>query len=162
VRAEWEPLFDISAPPYTGENGFSALVAIPFRDLPERGRQELEAILIPTAKLVPWLEERGWTLPVFLARAAAKAQGLDEVTSPRPSPEASTPATRPAGRPQKRAWPRIVQLVRQLAGEHPDWQKKNLAYEARSRASEEFSESELPSLATIQRHMADILKGGSG
>ena len=33
------------APPYTGENGFSALVAFPFRDFPERGRQELEAIL---------------------------------------------------------------------------------------------------------------------
>ena len=48
------------------------------------------------------------------------------------------------------------------AGEHLVWQKKNLSYEAWSRASEEFSESDLPSLATIQRHMADIQKGGSG
>ena len=33
-RAEWEPLLDISASPYTGESGFSALAAIPFRDFP--------------------------------------------------------------------------------------------------------------------------------
>ena len=28
---EWEPLLDVSAPPYTAENGFSALAAIPFQ-----------------------------------------------------------------------------------------------------------------------------------
>ena len=44
---EWEPLLDVSSPPYTAENGFSALAAIPFRDFPERGRRELEALLIP-------------------------------------------------------------------------------------------------------------------
>jgi len=162
-RVEWEPLFDIGAPPYTGEKGFSALVAIPFRDFPERGRKELEAILIPIAKLVSWLEMRGWTLPAFLATAAAKRQasfgGAGLQSSSR---GASASETRPAGRPQKRAWPRVVELLRQLASEHPDWKKKNLAYEAWNRASEEFSESELPSVATIQRHMVDILNGGSG
>ena len=76
---EWEQLLDISAPPYTGENGFSALVAIPFRDFPERGRKELEALLIPIEKLVPWLKKRGWTLSAFLARVAAKWQASDEV-----------------------------------------------------------------------------------
>ena len=65
-----------------------------------------------------------------------------------------------SGRPQKPAWPRIVELVRQLAAEHR-WQKKVLAGDAWSRARKEFSESELPSEATIQRHMK-ILGGGPG
>jgi hypothetical protein len=52
--------------------------------------------------------------------------------------------------------------VRQLAAEHRDWQKKELAGEAWKRASKEFSADELPSEATIQRHLADILGGGSG
>ena len=160
---EWEALLDISDPPYTGENGFSALGAIPFRDFPERGRRELEALLMPIEKLVPWLKKRGWTLPRLLAAAAAKRQASVEVAgSQSRSPEISTLATRRAGRPQKRAWPRVVELVRQLASENPDWQKRRLAFEAWSRASEEFSESELPSEATIQRHMAEILGGGSG
>ena len=160
---EWEPLLDIIAPPYTGEKGFSALVAIPFRDFPERGRKELEALLIPIVKLVPWLEKRGWTLPGFLATAAAKTQGSDAAASARSSVlETSTRLTRPAGRPQKRAWPRVIEFVRQLAKENPDWQKKELAGEAWKRASKQFSESELPSEATIQRHMVDILNGGSG
>jgi hypothetical protein len=42
------------------------------------------------------------------------------------------------GRPRKTAWPRIVQLVHQLASEHPDWQRKRLAFEAWNRAREEF------------------------
>ena len=66
---------------------------------------------------------------------------------------------RSAGRPAKPAWPRIVELVRQLTNEYPDWQKKRLAFEAWSRAREEFSESELPSVATIQRSMVEILDG---
>jgi DNA invertase Pin-like site-specific DNA recombinase len=118
-------MFDIGAPDHTADNAFSALVAIPFRDFPEHGRQELEAIQ-----------------PVSAKTAASDA--------------------RPSGRPQKPAWPRIAQLVRQLASEHPDWQKKRLAFEAWSRARGEFSESELPSVATIQRSMVEILGGGSG
>lgn len=160
---EWEPLLDVSAPPYTAENGFSALAAIPFRDFPESGRRELEALLIPKEKLVPWLKERGWTLPAFLGRVAARRLAPDEVAGRQSSSaETSTSEARPVGRPQKRAWPRVVELVRQLAAEHPDWQKKELAGEAWKRASKEFSEHELPSEATIQRHMAEILGGGSG
>jgi hypothetical protein len=144
-----------------GENGFSALGAIPFRDFPERGRRELEALLIPTK--VPWLKERGWSLSALLARVAAKRQAWDEGAGPQSSScETSTCVARPVGRPQKRAWPRVVELVHQLAAEHPDWQKKELAGEAWQRASKEFTERELPSEATIQRHMAEILGGGSG
>jgi hypothetical protein len=50
-----------------------------------------------------------------------------------------------------------VELVRQLASEHPEWQKKRLAFEAWSCARDEFSETELPSVATIQRSMVQIL-----
>jgi hypothetical protein len=162
-RVEWEPLLDITTLPYTGENGFSALGSIPFRDYPERGRRELEALLIPIEKLAPWLEKRGWSLPGALAAAVGKEQGLGEAAELRSGGrEVSTSEARRAGRPQKRAWPRVVELVRQLAAEHRDWQKKELAGEAWKRASKEFSADELPSEATIQRHMADILGGGSG
>ena len=154
---------DISAAPHTGENGFSALAAIPFRDFPERGRKELEALLIPIEKLVPWLKKRGWSLPRALAAAEAKRQASAEAAcSQSSSCETSKSEARQAGRPQKPAWPRIGELVRQLARAHPDWQKKVLAGEAWKRASKEFSESELPSEATIQRHMVEILNSGSG
>jgi len=160
---EWEPLLDVSAAPYSGESGFTALAAIPFRDFPERGRRELEALLIPIEKLVPWLKERGWSLPAFLAMAAARRVAPDEVAgSESRSAEASTSEARPVGRPQKRAWPRVVELVRQLAAEHPDWKKRVLAEEAWKRAGKEFDQSELPSVTTIERHMVDILGGGSG
>jgi hypothetical protein len=153
----------ITTPPYTAENGFSALGAIPFRDFSERGRKELEALLIPMEKLVPWLEKRGWSLPRALAAAVGKQQGSDEAAGP-PSAgrEVSTSEARRAGRPQKRAWPRVVELVRQLAAEHPDWKKRVLAEEACKRPGKEFDESELPSVTTIERHMVDILGGGSG
>lgn len=89
---EWEPLLDVSAPPYTAENGFSALAAIPFRDFPESGRRELEALLIPIEKLVPWLKERGWTLPAFLARVSARRLGCrPPVEQRRDTDERGTP-----------------------------------------------------------------------
>jgi hypothetical protein len=52
--------------------------------------------------------------------------------------------------------------VRQLRLEYSHWQKKQLASEAWLRLAAEFSEDELPSVATIQRSMVDILRGGSG
>ncbi len=79
LPGEWvelEALLD--APPYIEENGFSALGSIPFRDFPERGRKEFDALLIPIEKLVPWL--KGWTLPSLLAAAPAKRQGSNEAS----------------------------------------------------------------------------------
>ena len=55
--------------------------------------------------------------------------------------------------------PKLVQLVHRLRGEHPDWQKKQLAYEAWQIARAEFCDTDLPSVATIQRSMAEILAG---
>jgi len=151
-RAEWERVFDVGEVDYGEENAFSALVAIPFRDFPERGRQQLEAIITPKAKLALWFEQCGLPMPTFLARAAETRRGS----------EMDVPEPRHSGRPQKPAWPRIVQLVRQLASDHPDWQKKGLEFEAWSLARGEFNESELPSVTTIQRSMVEILEGGSG
>ena len=111
---------------------------------------------------MPWLAKRGWTLPAFLARGGTKWQASDEVGCRElSSPEPSRPVPRSEGRPQKPAWPRIVELVRALAAEHPDRKKRILAEDAWKLASQEFDESELPSVSTIERHMVDIL-GGSG
>lgn len=111
---------------------YVTLARIPFRDYPENGRRELEALLVSKAKLNAWLAARSML----------------------PTP----PELR--GRPQKRAWPRVVELVRELHRAHPDWQKKQLAFEAWTLARQEFPENELPSVGTIQRDMVAILGGG--
>lgn len=75
ARVDWGAVFDIGTPDYTSEGAYSALAAIPFRDFPERGRRELEAIIAPIAKLTAWFEQLGWPVWAFLARAAVKAPG---------------------------------------------------------------------------------------
>ena len=150
----WRPLFDIGAPTYQPENALSALAAIPFREFPQRARRELEAILIPVHKLALWLGQQGLRIPALLLRSL----GVKEPEPAVAKGEGSVaPAMRSQGRPQKAAWPRIAQLVYQLCGEHPNWQKKQLAYQAWQIARGEFSETELPSISTIQRSMAKIL-----
>ena len=51
--------------------------------------------------------------------------------------------------------------MRELQHTHPGWQKKQLAFEAWTLARQEFSEDDLPSIATIQRDMVQVLGGGS-
>jgi hypothetical protein len=148
-RAQWEQMFDTFTPDDERDSAFSALAAIPFRDFPAHGRQELESIIAPKLRLARWFRETGISLPAFMAGNA------DQRSAP------ISPGARTIGRPHKPAWPRIVELVRQLHQEHPDWQKKQLAFEAWLRLTAEFSEEELPSVATIQRTMADILDRGS-
>ena len=150
----WSAMFNVGMPVQDRGNAFGALVAIPLREFPRRAQRELEAILIPVHKLALWLGQQGQRIPAFLLRSAGvKAPGLAAA-----NPECvDTPAMRSQGRPQKAAWPRVVQLVHQLRNEHPDWQKKQLAYEAWQIARTEFFETELPSVATIQRSMAEIL-----
>jgi hypothetical protein len=103
-RAHWEQMLDTFAPADEQDSAFSALAAIPFRDFPARGRQELKSILAP-----------------------------------------------------KPAWKRIVELVRHLHQQHPEWQNKQLAFQAWLRLTAEFSEEELPSVTIIQRSMPEIL-----
>jgi hypothetical protein len=156
-RAHWEQMLDTFVPDEERESAFSALAAIPFRDFPARGRLALESILAPNLRLVRWFRETGIPLPAFLAGNVSPLQ--------RPGGQRSVPfslSARSIGRPYKPAWPRIVQLVRQLHQQHPDWQKKVLAFEAWLRLTAEFSDEELPSVTTILRSMADILEGGSG
>jgi hypothetical protein len=91
-----------------------------------------------------------------LCRRRSSRRGLGSGASP----QKLARDARPIGQPHKPAWPRIVELVRQLHQQHPDWQKKHLAFEAWRRATDEFSESELPSVSTVQR-IAEILNDGS-
>jgi hypothetical protein len=155
--ARWSPLLDIGTRGYSSDQAPSALAAIPFREFPERGRLEIEALVVPKAKLATWFEGQGESLPAFLVELP-RENGCPAVAAMRGEDQ----APRPPGRPHKPAWPRIVQLVRELRDANLDWQKKRLAYEAWQLARGEFSEAELPSVATIQRSMVDILGGGSG
>lgn len=130
-QSDWERL--LYGPDRDEELPYVTLARIPFRDYPDIGRRELEALLVSKSKLGAWLAARRMT-PL-----------LQE----------------PRGRPQKPAWPRVVELVRELHRAHPDWQKKQLAFEAWTLARQEFPEDALPSVGTIQRDMVAILGGGS-
>ena len=130
-RSDWERL--LYGPDRDEELPYVTLARIPFRDYPEIGRRELEALLVSKAKLNSWLTARRM-LP---------------------------PPTEPRGRPHKPAWPRVVELVRELHRAHPEWQKKQLAFEAWTLARQEFPEDALPSVGTIQRDMVAILGEGS-
>ncbi len=146
-RVGWERLFDICDPDYDGERPYVTLIGIPYRDYPEAGRREMEALLVSKSKFGNWL--------------AARDMPARPVAGPSPTLAPPLPEPRAQGRPHKPTWPRIVQLVRQLHRDHPDWQKKRLAYEAWTVARQEFPEDHLPSIATIQRDMVQILGGGS-
>ncbi len=154
---QWSELIDPRGRICTPDEAPRVLAAIPFREFPDRGRLEFEAIVVPKVKLKGWFEAQGEDLPAFLIDKP-QTSGSGAIV-PVVGEDVST---RPPGRPHKPAWPRIVQLVRELRDANPDWQKKRLAYEAWLLASREFSEAELPSVATIQRSMVEILGGGSG
>lgn len=130
-RSDWERL--LYGADRDEELPYVTLARIPFRDYPETGRRELEALLVSKAKLSTWLAARRMT-PLL-------------------------PESR--GRPQKPAWPRVVELVRELHRAHPNWQKRQLAFEAWALARQEFPEDALPSVGTIQRDMVAILGEGS-
>jgi hypothetical protein len=153
---QWSELIEPRGRSAEPEEAPRVLAAIPLREFPDRGRLAFEALVIPRGKLIAWLEAQGERLPTFLADKRANQSGA---VVPVVGEDIST---RPPGRPHKPAWPRIVQLVRELRDANPDWQKKRLAYEAWQLARREFTEAELPSVATIQRSMVEILGGGSG
>jgi hypothetical protein len=66
-RAHWERMFDSLAPADERDSVFPVLAAIPFRDFPARGRQELEWIIAPKVRLARWFREKGNSMPAFLA-----------------------------------------------------------------------------------------------
>jgi hypothetical protein len=159
-HADWKRLFDYAEPGYDEELPYQTLAAIPFRNYPDTGKHELEILLAPKTKLVAWLTSRHLPVPrAFVGRLLVQSQPTAVHGHDTEPSELSD--QRHQGRPHKRAWPRIVELVRQLHAAHPDWQKKQLAFEGWQRASQEFPASELPSVATIQRDMVAILDGGT-
>jgi hypothetical protein len=155
-RRDWEKLFDIGDLNSDRELPYTTLATIPLRDYPELGRRELEALLVSKPRLGAWLAAQ--CLPgssPILGEVWSSQARLGGCSSPvSPPPESR-------GRPHKRAWPRVVQLVRELHRAHPKWQKKQVAFEAWTLARQEFSEDALPSVGTIQRDMVQILGGGS-
>jgi hypothetical protein len=67
--AHWDTLlFSSNSPHYRSEDAFTALAAIPYRDFPERGRVELEAIFAPKIKLVTWSRQHGQAILALLAQ----------------------------------------------------------------------------------------------
>ena len=153
--SDWERLFDYGDPDHDDELPYTTLASIPFRDFPEIGRRELSALLAKTSRLSEWLAARQSTPSPCDATEPASDCRLTGLRTP------AQLAHETRGRPQKPSWPRVAQLVRDLSRDHPDWQKKRLAFEAWSLARLEFPEHELPSIATIQRDMIQILRGGS-
>jgi hypothetical protein len=156
-RMDWERLLDVGIPNCDLDLPYVTLATIPFRDYPELGRRELEALLVSKSHLSAWLTARRLPLSPNLGDSPSPQDRLAGDSSP----ALASPAPELRGRPQKPAWPRIVQLVRELQRDHPHWQKKQLAFEAWTLARQEFSEDDLPTIATIQRDMVQILGGGS-
>ncbi len=136
-------------------HAFAALSKIPLDRYPAIGQRFLEDAYAPKQKLRVWFEDQGLPLPAFLK--------LDETADPTPVAQViskfgctRTNGKQQQGRPKKTAWPAIVEILVKLRAERPGMQKKELAFEARRIAAEKMSEDDLPSVATIQRRMADI------
>jgi hypothetical protein len=73
--AHWDALlFCSSSPHFRQEDAFIALAAIPFRDFPERGQRELEAIFAPKIKLVTWSRQHGQAMSAPLGQMAASTR----------------------------------------------------------------------------------------
>jgi hypothetical protein len=65
--AHWDTLLFRSSSP---EDAFKALATIPYRNFPERGQRELEAMFAPKIKLVTWSRQHGQAMPALLAQMA--------------------------------------------------------------------------------------------
>jgi hypothetical protein len=151
-----ESLFDVIAIMKGEAAGYDVLARTRFIDYPERGQRELEALMVRRSVLASFLRRR-----YRVSWPADTDSNQPPVLDLPPANENFRRLIRkPAelrGRPCKIAWPRVVELARHVAREHPDWQRKRIAFEAWSCARDEFNESELPSVATIQRSMVEIL-----
>ena len=151
--SQWHDLLHDIARPEGQEEAFAALTKMPFDHYPKAGRCYLKEIYVPRDKLRRWFTLRQIPLPPFLeedgcAKLVAnleKVRQLDSLQSTR-------------GRPQKAAWRNITKALLELRTENPNLPKKLLAYEAWKRAAGEFDESDLPSVATIQRKIGEILR----
>ncbi len=98
-RADWERLFDIAVPDRDEELPYVTLARIPFRDYPETGRRELEALLVSKH------EARRLARGAAHAAAVAGAEG--------PAAQAGMAARRAAG---ARAASRASRLAEEATG----------------------------------------------
>lgn len=135
------------------EEAFAALTKTPLAHYPEAGRRFLEGIYIPREKLRRWFALREIPFSQFLHYDGEPADTENTAA------DCSPPEPQSRGRPQKAAWQCITLALLKLHAENPTMQRKMLAYQARKRAAEEFDEADLPSAATIQRKMGQLLRG---
>lgn len=156
-----------------------ALANIPYVAFPAEAQTLLGNILLAKAKLITWMEHKGYALPAFLVEPVSASEEGDVPVTPseilnkvrskpkaptNPSPPKPAPTVESAscgddvrGRPQKAAWQRIRELVRELHAADPTRQRSLLAFDAHERAKLEFDEKDLPSVKTIIRRMKNIL-----
>lgn len=152
-----ESLSDVIAIMRGEEPSYDILSRTPLSNYPERGRRELEAFMVRRSVLANFLRSRCQMLS--LANIGGSHAPVCDVPA---ANENHSPIVRHEhlrGRPRKTAWPRMAELARQLAREHPDWQRKRLAFEVWTRARDELGDGQVPSVATIQRSMVEILEG---
>jgi hypothetical protein len=152
-----ETLFDVIAIATGEDSTCHVLARTPFDEYPEQGRRELEALMVRRSVLANSLRGQYRVLSLLSDSSNPHPQLPSDALPHNQAIQRLQNVERVRGRPRKAAWPRIVDLVRQLRNEHPAWQKKRLAFEAWRRACQEFGKRELLSVHTIQRHMAEIL-----
>jgi hypothetical protein len=129
-----ESLFDVIAIMKGEAPGYDEQSRTPSNDYPERGRRELEALMVQRSVLADFLRSR-YRVSSPVGADGNQPPALD---LPPANENFRRLIRKPAqfrGRRCKIAWPRIVELARQLASEHPDWQRKRLAFEPASVAS---------------------------
>ncbi len=149
---QWRDLLHDLCRPEGQEEAFAALANTPLAHYPEAGRRFLEGIYITREKIRRWFALRDIPVSQFLHDGGEPA---DTENAAAECPSSEPPAR---GRPKKAAWRCITEALLKLRAENPTMQRKALAFEAWKRAAEEFDESDLPSIATIQRKMGGILR----
>lgn len=154
AATQWRDLLHDLSHPEGQEEAFAALTKTPLAHYPEAGRRFLAGIYVPREKLRRWFALREIPVPQFLHDGGEPTNTENTAGCP--------PSESPArGRPQKAAWRCITQALLKLGSEKPTMQRKAMAFEAWKRAAEEFDESDLPSVTTIQRKMGEILRAHS-
>lgn len=153
AAAQWDALLRDLTRPEGQEEAFAALTKTPFTHYPQAGQRFIEGIYVPRGKLRRWFELRQIPVPQFLQDDNEPGDTENSAAAPCAPLE---PTMR--GRPQKAAWRCITQALLVLRTENPTMQRKAMAYAAWKRAAEEFDATDLPSVATIQRKIGEILQ----
>jgi len=139
------------------------LAGVPYSRLPVTAQALIDNVWIARPKLRLWLAERGLEVPDGLAvdrQTEIPATEVQEAGDAKP-PQSQNDNARLRGRPSKKAWAMIIEQSKRLHSDDPSRLKKCVANDVYELALEEFGPEEVPSPATIQRRMKDILGGSS-